>query len=258
MEIFCGPRSILSFDDYVCEIKNLTEIASNEHQLLSFLPSSTPIERIQSISIITNDRNEPNIDHIPVEVFSMLPNLRKLIVRSQIKDISAQDFTNAPKRAIELYLAFNRIAKLKAGIFEMVTLSYLDLSDNRIFDIDDFAFENQNALETIRLSSNKLTTIKRNTFAGLPKLWALSLSYNEIEIIENDAFRLPSIELLRLNGNKLHMLNINAFESTKAIEHIYFDADKIVCLNLKNLYFFGKIQNLRCNRICLVVSPLPC
>ncbi|XP_076316479.1 uncharacterized protein LOC143228914 isoform X2 [Tachypleus tridentatus] len=88
----------------------------------------------------------------------------------------------------------------------------LDLSDNKISQLSDFAFSHLPQLEELNLGSNSLMQLSPNVFNGLHKLKVLSLQDNKLEHVPEEALRfLPTLETLNLAANKIQIVPEFAF-----------------------------------------------
>ena len=81
----------------------------------------------------------------------------------------------------------NLVAVTSKGFDCFSNLKYLDLSFNRIRNIDN-AFITLSFCENLNISSNRLTHIQASSFTGLRNLKELVLSYNYITYISPDCF----------------------------------------------------------------------
>ena len=63
---------------------------------------------------------------------------------------------------------------------DMPNLTFLDLSDNKLVDLQPTLFENLSSLTSLDLSYNEMKTIAPNAFIGLPSLETLNLGDNEL------------------------------------------------------------------------------
>ena len=101
----------------------------------------------------------------------------------------------------ELLLACNRLTSVPNDVLEgMKLLQHLDLSKNRIADIDKISFENLPNLIRLNLAGNQLEKIVNSRiFDSLKALAYLDLSFNKLEILGKTAFeRLTGLESLFL------------------------------------------------------------
>ncbi|XP_066275393.1 toll-like receptor 3 [Branchiostoma lanceolatum] len=106
-----------------------------------------------------------------------------------------------------LDLSYNRISQLDSTAFNGIRrLDRLVLSSNDILTVDSDSFSSlsQTGLETLVLFRNNLTKLTNNTFASVPLLKRLDLAYNNISSIEDNAFAgLRYLEVLTLYMNPL-------------------------------------------------------
>lgn len=206
--------------DYKCSITN----SNGDNETLS-IPNSVTFYA-QSIEIITKP-NEPSFVQLPADIFLRFPFLNNLTIESQIEEIRSDDFKHL-KFISYFSLASNKLRKLAAETFQTPgSFMILNFQNNEIDTIDDLTFVNQSFLKELWLDRNKLTVIKRSTFAGLSGLNKLNLSENGIRAIEDGALNLPSLKELDLHGNKLKSLNDNIFRSLVALELISLSNNQI-------------------------------
>ena len=65
----------------------------------------------------------------------------------------------------------------------------LDLSDNNIVQISDYAFEDLVNVYELDLSGNKLSTLSADAMWGLINLMFLRLDFNEITVVDTEFFQ---------------------------------------------------------------------
>ncbi|KAK2163803.1 hypothetical protein LSH36_74g12006 [Paralvinella palmiformis] len=81
----------------------------------------------------------------------------------------------------------------------------LDLSNNKLLSLPEYAFANLTELNTLILSYNKLQCVQEKTFAGLKNLKILSLHGNDLSSIPYGSFKeLVSLTHLGLGDNPLY------------------------------------------------------
>lgn len=88
------------------------------------------------------------------------------------------------------------------------TLEEINLSNNRIEEMDVYAVSNLPQLHTVHLNDNRISIIKRGVFFNLPKLKHLYLNLNNISQIEDKAFMGIST-LLELDLSENDICDIN-------------------------------------------------
>lgn len=88
----------------------------------------------------------------------------------------------------------------------------LDLSDNIIDEIEDYAFDFFDSLTVLNLSSNHLTTIGKKVLTKSLGLHELYLDNNKLEGLKRDAFEyLTDLKKLILDGNPTLNFNKTVF-----------------------------------------------
>lgn len=110
-----------------------------------------------------------------------------------------------PSTTTELYMDVNDITSIPLEINKLTQLTRLDLSNNRITILPNYAFANLTRLDALILSYNKLQCIQADSLRGLKSLRALSLHSNDISMIPDGAFKdLESITHIALGSNPLY------------------------------------------------------
>ncbi|XP_055347510.1 protein slit-like [Paramacrobiotus metropolitanus] len=110
-----------------------------------------------------------------------------------------------PLRTTELYLDVNEIEEIPVEINQLTELVRLDLSNNLVPFIPDYAFANLTKLATLIMSYNKLQCIPRHSFRGLTALRLLSLHGNDLSTIPEGTFDdLVAMSHIALGSNPFH------------------------------------------------------
>jgi slit 2 len=103
------------------------------------------------------------------------------------------------------YLDVNEIEQIPAELNSLKELVRLDLSNNLVPFIPEFAFVNLTKLATLIMSYNKLQCIPRNSFKGLTALRLLSLHGNDISMMPEGTFDdLVAMSHIALGSNPFH------------------------------------------------------
>ena len=87
----------------------------------------------------------------------------------------------------------------------MNNLIYLNLSYNKLTQIEEHDFDHMPNIQYINLDFNKITRIRNDTFNQMIKLDSLSFRFNKLTTIDSFAFKNNEKNLteLLLEGNKL-------------------------------------------------------
>lgn len=112
-------------------------------------------------------------------------------------------------------------------IIDKPRTAILDLSINKISQIESKTFENFQNLRILTLHINKLRSINSTTFGGLMMLEELNLSRNMISNIDRDAFRIMIT---------LHTIDLSENCMFKLPNYLFFRNVHLTNINLKNNY----------------------
>lgn len=138
---------------------------------------------------------------------------------NQFRGLSKDSFINLPSLIylnLSNALIDNELNTVPSSIFDYNRqLEFLDLSANQIELIEYGAFRNL-SLTKVNLSKNKLKELEVGTFGELLNLEYLDLSSNQISFIKNGAFdEVPKLRNLNLSKNKLQAFRGELFTSTR-------------------------------------------
>ncbi|XP_060861007.1 peroxidasin homolog [Metopolophium dirhodum] len=104
----------------------------------------------------------------------------------------------------------------------------LNLSYNKIRDIEPKSLTHLTELKTLMLSYNNISDVKNGAFANLSKLRRLLLYKNNIENIETRVFNdLTSLESLFLHHNKIHKLDFEMFKGLTKLNILFLHTNMI-------------------------------
>lgn len=155
------------------------------------------------------DLSHNKIREIPADD-SIMVNIKKLdLSYNPLNEDSVTNILSEPKTVRDLNLAGTGIKNIIS--LETPFLQSLNLSDNELSLVDDKIFERATLLESLDLSSNKLTNLKPLSmiWPKLPSLQLLDVSNNSFEIIAQGDF--DNLEMLR-------SLSIQSLEKCSRIE----------------------------------------
>ncbi|XP_061535182.1 slit homolog 2 protein isoform X4 [Phycodurus eques] len=151
-------------------------------------------------------------------------------------DCSNQKLTKIPDRipqyAAELRLNNNEFTVLEAtGIFKKLPqLRKINLSNNRIADIEEGTFEGASGVNELILTSNRLENVHQRMLKGLSGLRTLMLRSNRISCVSNGSFvGLSSVRLLSLYDNQITSMNPGAFDTLHSLSTLNLLANPFDC-----------------------------
>uniref|UniRef100_A0A8C8IVZ8 Slit homolog 1a (Drosophila) n=1 Tax=Oncorhynchus tshawytscha TaxID=74940 RepID=A0A8C8IVZ8_ONCTS len=106
----------------------------------------------------------------------------------------------------------------------------LNLSNNKITEIEDGAFEGAGSVNELHLSANQLDSVRSGMFKGLEGLHMLMLRNNKIRCIHNNSFTgLHNVRLLSLYDNQLTTITPGAFDTLQTLSTLNLLANSFNC-----------------------------
>ena len=177
---------------------NRTEVYC-ENQFITNIPQNIPVNTTH-LYLSGN--------FISVVKKSDFTNLTKLTVlglsSNQISEIENEAFKSLYSLKV-LILSDNPLSKIREETFkyldELEILGLSRVSDKKPLLIYDHAFKNLNNLTELKLDNNRLTCITRYTFQGLYSLQRLDLTFNDLHVIDSEAFSDLRNSHVYLDGN---------------------------------------------------------
>uniref|UniRef100_A0A8C5IZE4 Slit guidance ligand 3 n=1 Tax=Junco hyemalis TaxID=40217 RepID=A0A8C5IZE4_JUNHY len=140
--------------------------------------------------------------------------------------------THLPEYTTDLRLNDNDISVLEAvGLFKKLpNLRKINLSNNKIKEIREGAFDGAAGVQELILTENQLESVHGRMFRGLTGLKTLMLRSNSISCINNDTFAgLSSVRLLSLYDNHISTITPGAFSTLVSLSTINLLANSFNC-----------------------------
>lgn len=196
--------------------------------------------------------------------------------QNEIEGIAENSFQNLFNLK-GLYLNENKIRKLELSTFDGLTrLVRLELNENEINEIAENAFGKLVSLKGLYLNKNKLEKIEPHTFNGLSGLDVFQLGVNNLhskEIVAKFVFDFSHIQCLVLDYDifrdqcdkfganlGLHFLSLrfvcvlytgssrfkpltSHYHHPPFVDFLHPSIRFINCCHLKQLYYFGQVDN---------------
>uniref|UniRef100_A0A8C2DG35 Slit homolog 1 protein n=1 Tax=Cyprinus carpio TaxID=7962 RepID=A0A8C2DG35_CYPCA len=151
-------------------------------------------------------------------------------------DCSGQKLTkipdHIPQYTAELRLNNNEFTVLEAtGIFKKLPqLRKINLSNNKITDIEEGTFEGASGVNELILTSNRLESVHYSMLKGLSGLRTLMLRSNKISCVNNGSFTgLSSVRLLSLYDNLITSMSPGAFDTLHSLSTLNLLANPFIC-----------------------------
>lgn len=138
-------------------LQHLEHLNISKNRLIDIKNGSfSHIPRLKTLDLSFN-----NIQYIQIDAFDGLQLLSELILHNNVLETISVEFLPLDN-LLSIDLSYNKLSmKLKSGMFPK-NIESIDLSDNKIDEVLQFAVKNYQTLRRISLQNNKLTTIKMN------------------------------------------------------------------------------------------------
>lgn len=182
--------------------------------------------------------------------FKNLPVLHTLEINScGITEIEFGALDNLPSLR-NLILIHNDFPKIRRDMFGNLLVRKLNLTDNGVTSIDDFAFENMLNLEVLDLSWNDLAVFDGNWFNFAPKLYRIILTQNLITELADDAFagiiknktKKHDLELW-LTRNNIRKVGKKVFRGVDKIESLWLSHNDITYVDVETFAYVQHIHD---------------
>lgn len=184
------------------------------------------------------------LNYMPMKLFKKCPQIIYF-------DISNSSINTVHKSAFEgivnlehLDLSFNKITEIQENTFAYgQNITFLDLSNNQLDSIHVNLFRAVTNLEKLNLSFNKIKKIPEKIFNYGSSLSYLNLSNNKIKEIPDNTFTYGAISLtiLDLSFNQIESFHVGIFKHLFNLIQLHLNDNhiKTVCLQ-----YFNSVENL--------------
>ena len=162
--------------------------------------------------------------------------------------VRARNDKKSPPDVISLNLANNSVAHLDlVFLSQWKRLEILNLSNKKVKSVAKSTedFPPLKSLKILDLSMNSLQVLHSLVFVGLPSLWCLNLSHNQIHTVSEGAFVLPSLVELDISHNAMTEAPAHLWDTSPLIDTIAFSHNRISRLLGKpfKIYKYMKFKN---------------
>jgi leucine-rich repeat transmembrane neuronal protein 1/2 len=126
--------------------------------------------------------NCPIVEFVPSELFEETPNITNISFKeSYIPSVRFELFNEGFSKLYNVDLSGNKITDIQENaLYALTELARIDLSNNDIKQINHRVFEKNQKLWFIDFSNNKIQSIHPQLFDGLPKLQEVKFEGNPI------------------------------------------------------------------------------
>ena len=194
---------------------------------LEAVPKGLP----QSLIELYLDNNQ--IKSVNEHSFSLLPNLRKLVLKTD--SVEPDSFKNTPN-LVDIKLqtcSLGSYAFRGLDILKVLPLNRTCPFNHLTMTIEEHAFSGMESVEIIDLSGNMLYYIPAKVFDGLENLRIINLASNRITSLHSDAFvGLTNLKYLSLFSNRITEVPSNL---PQTLTHLNLGLTSIAELNSTSL-----------------------
>ncbi|CAJ0951102.1 unnamed protein product, partial [Mesorhabditis belari] len=225
--------------DGIGQIKEL-DLSYNR---LAYIPDGVFVNLAKTINKLNL---EENILHTLPKAMGELRELTHLnLCGNKLNKIENFAILGSKRTLLELRLAYNHLREVPTDVLTgMERLQQLDLSKNKIETLEKLAFGTFDGTGTslmfLNLAGNQIKVINDPAvFLYMSSLAYLDLSLNQIKLIGEQAFdKLPALETLFLQNNKLTTFPVNALAKMQKLRNLVLDGNHLTTLPD---YFLGQL-----------------
>ncbi|XP_070504913.1 chaoptin-like [Chironomus tepperi] len=187
---------------------------------------------------------ESKLEVLTREAFESCTNLDVLFLdQNEIRVIPDNVLPPSPTLAWVSFFS-NEVNQIHPNAFAGTALSYINLDGNRLTIINPDWFEGTigRNLMYFMISSNNISTLHSNSFPNLPKIFEISLSSNPLTDIASDAFAgLSALEILELENCGIRTLDPQWFSDLSSLVAVFLNENQLTELP-ENV--FGNVRQI--------------
>ncbi|KRZ96216.1 Leucine-rich repeat neuronal protein 2 [Trichinella sp. T8] len=154
-------------------------------------------------------------------------------------------FNTLPENIVSFTLRSTKMADL-TDICCLNNAEEVDMSNNWISDAASYFEYNQ--VRKLRLQQNRFHVLRRDEFVSFPNVETLWLDENQIEHIDQDAFRLDKLRQLHLRSNRIAYISETMFRFTPNLQSLDLSDNLLVKLRARNFFYCTSLERLDLSR----------
>ncbi|KFD57340.1 hypothetical protein M513_01851 [Trichuris suis] len=236
-------------------------------QIDSLSITSTPIGQLppgafQRLAIVRLVLNKNGLTDIDDTAFDgpLLDSLLDLDLRFNALGRVPTKGISRLRRLNKLSLAFNRIPSIGSNSFAQYAcsdyLTRIDLSGNRLTDLDENAFHGLRALSEINLEANSLAAVPTPALREhRSRLKNLNLGANRISMLTKGSLDLPNLESLSLEYNVISSLTPDVLAGTPNLLYLYLTGNKFTQWDSDMLRHVGNLRAIAMGEMAIRTIP---
>ncbi|KAL2091401.1 hypothetical protein ACEWY4_013664 [Coilia grayii] len=145
-----------------------------------------------------------------------------------------------------LRLSRNRLTRIPVKAFQLPHLTQLELSRNRLRQIEGLTFQGLSRLEVLKLQRNNISNLTDGAFWGLAKMRVLHLEFNSLkEVNSGSLYGLTSLQQLFLSNNSIAHVNPDGWRFCQKLRELNLSYNNLTRLDEGSLAVLGDLHTLR-------------
>ncbi|KFD65876.1 hypothetical protein M514_07039 [Trichuris suis] len=152
-----------------------------------------------------------------------------------------QLFNSLPNYTASLTFRSSRLTEL-TDFCCLNNAEELDLSYNSISDAA--SYYQYLSVKTLRFQHNQFSVLRKDEFVSFPNVVSLWLDENQIEHIDQEAFRLPNLRNLYLRANRITFVSETVFRFLPKLERLDLSNNFIFALRSRNFFYCVNLKYL--------------
>lgn len=219
-DLHAMQQKMSPFTDYMFKAPSVEELYLSHCNIKELLP--TAFNKMDNVVFISLADNQ--LKTLPIGIFDKVETIEELDISTNSIENLPKDIFNKTSLAI-LNLRYNEIStKLN---FIALDLQKLDLSYNKLVNINELMFANMPSVNSLMLRGNAIRKIHQSALMPLKELRQIDLSFNDLEQISSLIFlNNDDLDVIRINDNpRLKKLPMDGFVAKNGDFRVYlFDA----------------------------------
>ncbi|XP_052892187.1 phospholipase A2 inhibitor beta-like [Anopheles moucheti] len=202
----------------------LSRLQVTQSSLIAIPPTLGNLQHLSFFKL-----NQSPIEQISLERFCNLSQLQSLNFKYNL--IATISFQGAivpwcGPALVKLAFANNKLRIVNMTVFaSMRELRILDL-ENNLIEIVEGHFTNPK-ITTVILTNNKLLAIDLCRWNAMLSIISFSFNKNSLQLIPKCLQRMPAVQFINFNNNKLTKINIEAFAMLNELKSLFFSNNAI-------------------------------
>jgi len=154
---------------------------------------------------------------IPIILYTKAPEIISLNLSRNLALAVPKDFITACINLREIKFTGNETRQIPASLGWASKLNVLDLSNNRLDELEHAELHRLTGLVSLKLANNSLSTLPNN-FAHFRQLRSLNISSNNFKQVPEQVYNLKSLAELDISFNKIaHLAKISALTTLERL-----------------------------------------